>query len=257
MMKIFYEKAIVETGDKGLIKVLELWHSLCIEKIGADFEVMVANRKEHKQLSAFNGELYTAMPHILEGGLKLVVYVNDTKDVPFIFLSHEICHWIAKLKGFKGLINRANPHSNIEIILNSLLHHPEVYEIQKACGHDPREAIRDRFQQSMKLFTRDGEGQSKEIRVQNALIILDDFLHSSQAERKLMLEILSKKHKLTKKIFSNFFKLSSDYNLLDPFDIERLSREILKKSGINEKVWETIDEIPKLRDMANKVSKVN
>jgi hypothetical protein len=252
-MKLFHEGALLDLGDEPLKEVLGLWHELCEEKIGTDFEVMVGNRREHHQLASFKGELNVATPHIIENQPKLIVWVDNTRDVKSLLLTHEIGHWILKLQGFRGMINRQNPHSDTEIVLNSLLHHPGVYAIQRRHGQDPKESIEDRFQHSLRLFKKGGEGATKESRIQRALMIVDDYMHVSVKLRAEMDKVLREKHKLTKKLLAKQMKTVNKYELTSSRNVEKCGLEILKCSGLGIQGWEHIDEIKKLRSMVDSI----
>lgn len=252
-MKLFYEKALLDLGDKPLANILGLWHELCQEKIGADFEVMVGNRREHHQLADYRGESNVATPHIIKNQLKLIVWVDNTRDVKSLLLTHEIGHWILKLQGFRGMVNKPSPHSDIEIILNSLLHHPGVYAIQRQHGQDPQKSIVDRLKHNLKLFREGEEGKTKEDRIQRALIIVDDYMHCSTTLRAEVDRVLREKHKLTKKLLAKLMKIINKYELTSPKDTEKCGLEILKCLGLNMQTWGHIDEISKLRSMADSI----
>ncbi len=66
-VRLYRETAIRKNGDNPTIAMLDLWHSLCDEKLGVSIEVMISNRRQHQQLGSFGGELNTAFPHIVEG----------------------------------------------------------------------------------------------------------------------------------------------------------------------------------------------
>lgn len=249
-MKLFYEKSLSDLGDKPLTDILSLWHSLCREKIGADFEVMVGNRKEHHQLSQYNGELNVATPHIIDGQPKLIIWMDDIRNVQSLLLTHEVGHWILKLQGFRGMVYRSNPHSNVEIMLNSLLHHPGVYDIQRQYGQEPEESIVGRLRHSIKLFDEGSESDVKEDRIQRALIVADDYLHCSNAVRAEMDAVLNQKHKLTRKLLKKLLKVFDKYDLLDTSDVEKCGLEVLSVMGLNSNSWEHIDELNKLKNIA-------
>jgi hypothetical protein len=248
-MKLFHEEALVQSGDEPLLKILKLWHDLCKEVVGHDFAVNVGNRREHSQLAGYNGEFNVAIPHIIDGKAKLIIWVDNTKDVKLTILTHEISHWILKLQGFQGIVYQSKPHIDIEVYLNTFLHHPGVYEIQRKYGHDPKDYIKERIEHYIKLFQDGVEGKSKEDRVQRALLIIDDYLHSSEVLRGELDKILREKHKLTKKVLAKIIKVVKKYNLVVARDVKQCGLEILKTLGFNTKLWKYIDEINTLKNL--------
>ncbi len=251
-MRIYRETAIRKQSDKPTIAMLDLWHSLSEQTTGYSIEVVVGNRKEQRQLSSFSGELYTAIPQIIEGKVRLILWLDSVSDAKTIFITHEIGHWVLKLQGFMGFINRSQKNSNIEILLNSMAHHPPLYAIQRSIGHEPQEEIDSRCLHNIRLFSKGKEAQQRELRIQNALILADDIFNSEE-NRYPLINVISRRHPNTSELLNKIIKLESSYNLLVPDQNKIFCKQIidsLKLSGD----WYNPDEVKSLVSLINKVN---
>lgn len=253
-MKIYRETALRKPEDKAIIAMLDLWHSLSEQKIGASIEVMVGNRKEHQNLKTFSGELYTAMPQIIEGKAALVLWVNDIKKpVEEIIITHEIGHCILKLQGFKAFQRKHQKHSNIEIMLNSMAHHPPLYELQRSIGHDPQVEIDLRCIHNIKLFSKGKkEAHQKEVRIQNTLMLADDYFNSEE-NRYPLINVISKRHPNTSKLLKKLIELKSSYNLLVPDQNMIFCEQIIEELELGDD-WYNPDEVEGLVSMVKQAA---
>ena len=172
-----------EGSDSPTIAMFDLWHALCEETFGATLEVIVMNRRDHPMTEGFDrGQVNTAVPWMQEGKPVLLVLleISDKGQFEQVILTHEIGHWVLKLQGFQAIVHRKAPHSNAEIMLNSLSQHPALYELQRSLGHDPQVEVDARAQHNLDLIKASDGGQlSRELKIQNALIWGDDLLNCS------------------------------------------------------------------------------
>ncbi len=212
-MKIYNESAIRKQADTPTIQMLDLWHSLCEERINYSIEVMVADRKEHHQLGSFKGELYTSYPHIIEGKLRLVLWLDSLDNVNPIIITHELGHRVLDLQGYKGLLDTINRHSDTEIMLNSLSDHPPLYVLQRSLGHEPQSEIDSRTQHNIDVYSRDKE-KGKQNWMRNALLLADDLTNCSEQYRKKLRSIVKARHPNTSKLLRKVLTIMQSYNLL-------------------------------------------
>lgn len=224
-MKIHPESAIRDGADQPTLKMLDLWHELVRKKIGEPIEVVVASRKDHPNLKEYPGELNTAIP--ING--HLVLLFEDLSNVEEVLLTHELGHWVLKLQGFSPFIFIPERHSNSEIMLNSLAHHPPLYALQRSLGHEPQEEIDKRARHDLELFSKQVEVPGKHIWIQNALLTADDLSHCSKELKEKMLETLQAKHPHTTKLGNKILEASSHYDLLDQAGNEKFIRRVIQK----------------------------
>ncbi len=228
-MKVFRESAIRKGADQPTLKMLDLWHELVSKKIGAPIEVGVACRKDFPQFKNFRGEINTAMPMKVQNKPFLVLIFEDTSNVEEVILTHELGHCVLKLQGFSPFICIPERHSNNEIMLNSLAHHPPLYALQRSLGHEPQKEVDKRARHDLKLFSKGAEKPGKQLWVQNALLAADDLLHCSQEFREKMLATLQARYPRTTKLVNKILEASSHYDLLDQTGNEKFIRQVIQK----------------------------
>ncbi len=214
-MRLYPETGIRKGVDKPTITVLDLWQSLSEQTIGIPIEVMVGNRKEQPQLRSFSGEINTAFPHIIEGKVRLVLWLEPLSDVKDIIITHEIGHWILKLRGFQAFKRKRQQHSNIEIGLNSMAQHPPLYVLQRSIGHEPQDEIDSRCVHNIKRFTKDKESKQREVWLFNALMLADDVFNSEE-NRQVLINVMTGRHPNTLNLLRKLIELKSSYDLLIP-----------------------------------------
>lgn len=228
-MRLYLEKVIREKMGPEVNKMLDLWGSLCNEKIGTSVEVLIADRHEHNQLKNFKGELNTVRPQRIDGNYKLIVYMDSLQNVTPVIFSHELGHWIIKFKGFKGVIFKDATHSNAEILLNSLSHHKPVYVLQKSLGIDPQEEIDSRALHNIQLFGKDNEPTDSSRQLNNALMVADDLISCTKNYYDELKTVIRDKHKLTYAHLEMIIDLESHYDLNDPEENHKFQRMVIQK----------------------------
>lgn len=227
-MNVFRESAIRKGADQPTLGMLALWHELVSKEIGSPIEVGVACRKDFPQFKNFRGEINTAMPMKVQEKPFLVLIFEDTKNVEEVILTHELGHCVLKLQGFSPFICIPERHSNNEIMLNSLAHHPPLYALQRSLGHEPQEEVDKRARHDLKLFSKGAEKPGKQLWVQNALLATDDLLHCSKELKEKMLETLQAKHPRTTRLANKILEVSSHYDLLDQTGNEKFIRKVIQ-----------------------------
>jgi len=258
-MKLYRETAIYKRADKATIAMLDLWRSLSEEKVGVQIEVMAGNRREHQQLSSFSGELNTAWPVTVEGKVVLTLWLDSFINVNPLVITHEIGHWVLKLQGVLGFIYQPQPHSNIEILLNSFAHHPLLYALQRSLGHEPQPEIDSRVLNDIKVFSNKKETRDTQSWIANALLFADDLTNCSDTYQKRLKGVVKRKHPNTAKLLNRILALVPHYNPIRPdknfqFSRRPIQRRIIKdlKLGAG---WREIDEAETLKSMVDTARK--
>ncbi len=151
-MEIRRESAILKQADEPTEKMLALWHKLCRDVLNGDLEVGVASRREYKPTKHLEGEINFAIPLSVNGNPMLVLFFDNLKSVEHVLITHELGHEILKLQGFKGIQKSNEPHSNEEILFNSMCQHPALYVLQRSLGHDPQHEIDKKARHDLSLL---------------------------------------------------------------------------------------------------------
>jgi hypothetical protein len=211
---------------------------------------MIGNRREHRQLSSFSGELYVAFPVIIEGKVVLSLWLDSLSNVNPILVTHEIGHWVLKLQGFQGFIYQPKKHSDIEILLNSMAHHPPLYALQRSFGHEPQLEIDSRSIDNIEVFSKEKETKGRQSWTRNALLLADDLINCSEAYRTHLKKIVSKKHPLTTKLLEKILILPPYYNLLNPDQNLKFSKKVILDLKLGDG-WYEIDEVKTLISMVD------
>jgi len=248
-MELYPEVGLQKQADPPILAMLHLWHKLVKEKIGVDFEVFIGNRREHKQLNSFKGELHTAYPQMVNGHPSLVLWLDNVTKVNSIFVTHELGHWVLKLQGFQGIRHIKQQDIDIEALLGSMCHHPPLYALQKQCGHEPQKEIDNRTESNIKLvMATSASGGLNEV-----FLFADDLLNCSEKYSTQLRGILMQKHKSVWALVETILSLSTGYNLLNPRENLQFLRQVIKRLKLG-KDWYEPDEVQALVNMTIKVA---
>lgn len=253
-MKIYHETALIEQADGPTMAMLDLWRSLSLQETGAAIEVMIGNRKENPQLKSFTGELYIAYPRVIGGKVVLALWMDSLRSVKSIIVTHELGHWILKLQGFSGVIYTRQKHNNTEILLNSMAHHPPLYNLQRSVGHEPQEEIDSRCENDIRIFSRDKESKRREIWVSNAFLLFDDVLNCSEQNRGALENVVSRRHPKTWKLVKEVLELARSYDLLDANGNATFCQKVIEGLELG-KEWKKLDEVEGLMRLVQKVGR--
>jgi len=249
-MNLFKEKTLIEQSDEPVRKMLKTWHELCIQKVSFDIEVLVGNRKDNKDLSHFRGELNTAYPHLIENEVRLVLWLDSFSNVDRRIITHELGHWVLNLKGYRSLIYKDD--RNLDIFLNSLCSHPQLYSLQKSLGHNPQDIIDDRAKSNIDVFKKDKEPTNKTLIIKNALILADDFINCSENVKKNLTVALFYNHQSTLKLVNKIVKLKQYYDLTHVSKNFNFMKKIIQIINLDIGKWLENDNIKELKELYNK-----
>ena len=207
------EKALREQADDPTVKMLDLWHSLCVEKIGYTIEVMIDNTKKITTANSTKYEEFNQVdPITFEGKVMLCLHLESLTDNSIsleslsladnILISHEIGHGVLLLQDFTRCIDSHEIYDDVDLdfILNTMAHHPPLYALQMSFGHEPQSEINDRTLYYIEEFSKTGETNNNHECKRNALILADELLNCSETYKQKLIEIVEKKHPKTTKI---------------------------------------------------------
>ncbi len=251
-MKLYKEIAIRKQADEPTLAMLDLWQTLSKQKTGIPIEVMVANRKEHKQLGSFAGELYTAYPHVIDGNPVLVLWIDVLSNVNPILITHEVGHWVLNLQGFCALNYRPNKNSNIEILLNSMAGHVPLYSLQRSLGHKPETEIDSRALHNIKLFAK--EVKSEKNITANALMLADDVMNCSSGNRTSLLNVINRNYPKTSKLIKKILALASSFDLFSADHNLSFRKKVIEQLDLGQD-WYKVDNAESLVSLVNKAKK--
>lgn len=255
-MEIYRENVLRKGADKPTIDMLDLWHSLSEQKIGVPIEVILGNRKEHPHnplLRSYPGKLNTALPETFKGKVRLFVWLESLSDIKYIIVTHEIGHWILKLRGFQPVMVRGRENSEIEILLNSMAEHPPLYALQRSIGHEPQAEIDSRCLHNIKLFTKDKESKQREVRIRNALVLADDVFNSEE-NRQALINVITGRHPNTLNLLRKLIELESSYDLLVPDQNINFREQVIEVLELGQG-WNKRDEVKTLLSLVKQATK--
>lgn len=249
-MNVYRESAILDGADDPTKKMLALWHQLCRDVLNGDLEVGVASRHECDLTKDAKGELNTALPLRVDGNPMLVLLFENTSSVEEVILTHELGHWILKLQGIKSIQKLGRPHSNEEILFNSMCQHPALYALQRSIGHDPQHEIDERARHDLSLMKPEPVAK---VSAERALLCADDILNCSVDISEALFARLYKYFPKTAKCVRGICSIrdSSDPAQLDsqPAFVRAVRRLI--GFGLE---WTTVDEIPGLKALTKETN---
>ncbi len=252
-MKPFPETYIRKMADEPTIKFLDLWKKLSLDKLGCSVEVMICNRKDNPELKHISGEINCAYPGVYNGNVVLPVWLQNPKSFDPIIITHEIGHWILMIDGFKGLVNKYNRQTGIDINMNSLAHHPPLYKLQKDLGQDPQRMIDNRAMFNLNNLTRGPEIMLGDKWAEFALLFADDILNCKEEIKNDILEILQEDFPVTFSFLEKILNLINKYDLYDSKSNLIFLKNLVNTLYLGEG-WKVIDESFELKEMIKECS---
>lgn len=234
--------------DTPTAKMLDLWHQLCRQVIGAPIEVIVANRREYPfhGIDTAQGELNTAIPQTYQDRVVLALLLENTKKLNAVITTHEIGHWVLKLQGLKSMSNGDDPNGSIEISLNSMASHSALYVLQRSLGHEPQNEIDKRAGYNIAVLSRSTEPFDEKVRVSKAMVYADDLLHCSTSNKTGMQRLLSNKHPNINKMVNKILETSVRQDVAKIANIHSFCAEVIQTLELGQN-WSEANEVEKLR----------
>jgi hypothetical protein len=230
MENIYLEHDLRRIIEPPYTVMLDMWNSLVLQQIGIPIEILVLNRRLHPKFKDYDDILNSAMPSVVGKEIKLIVYLENTSSVDAQVLTHEIGHWVLKLKGFEGI--RMYDDSMTSGFILSLSQHRALYELQRSVGIDPQTLIDDRARDHILPFRKDDEPHDRRKNIDQALVLTDILLSCSQQIREEIQDTVFMHYKKTAKWIKLFLETASYYNLLTPADCLKFTRMLIRKADL-------------------------
>lgn len=245
-MNVHPETWLRNKADTPTIKMLDLWHSLCTEKVGTPIEVMVTNRREYPyhNINTYNGKMNTAIPQPLGDRLILVLLLESVEKLDMIIVTHELGHWVLKLKGLKVM---ANYSDSGYLELSSLCSHPALYVLQRSIRHDPQKEIDRRVAHDIAFLPRKIETSDEKTNTEKALYYADDIINCSRSNRTGLERILSQKLPKTAKLVEKILEIKLTRDISKIEEILPFSRELVQKLELKGN-WSESNDLGRLRE---------
>jgi hypothetical protein len=247
-MKPLPESYIRKMADEPTLKFLDLWKKLSEETFDYSIEIMMGDRKDNPELKHIPGELNSAYPAVFDGKVVLPIWLEKPKSFDPLIITHEIGHWILMIKGFKGLVNKYNRQTGIDINMNSLAHHLPLYKLQRELGHDPQKLIDTRAKTNLNNLTKGPEIMLGDRWAEFALFFADDTLNCSEEIKNDLFEVLQDDFPVTFSFLEKILNLVSKHDLNDPISNLKFLKNLVNTIYLGEG-WKVIDETTELKEM--------
>lgn len=247
-MKPLPESHIRKMADEPTLKFLDLWKKLSEETFEYPIEIMMGDRKDNPEFKHIPGELNSAYPAVFDGKVVLPIWLENPKSFDPLIITHEIGHWILMIKGFKGLVNKYNRQTGMDINMNSLAHHLPLYKLQRELGHDPQKLIDTRAKTNLNNLTKGPEIMLGDRWAEFALFFADDTLNCSEEIKNDFIEVLQEDFPVTFSFLEKILNLVSKYDLNDPKSNLAFLKNLVNTIYLGEG-WKVIDETIELKEM--------
>jgi hypothetical protein len=253
IIKYIDEVELRKVADKPTNKMLDLWNQLCMKEIGKSVNVSVFNRRDIPHLSEQEDLINTNYLVYCDGKACLGLFLEDTSNLNFMIVTHELGHWVLKLQGVKGVMNsevkfgEGSFVEDVENLVNSLCSHPALINLQRSIGHEPQSEIDHRANHDIVLVSKLTETDDALIRAKQALYFADDLINCSENHRKGLQRILSKKLPETVKIVNTILEIIGTRDLSIIANANMLPLEIIKQLNLSGN-WTVVDSVSVLRN---------
>ena len=191
----------------------------------------MTGRKEHPRFAHYQDQVHTAVPEIIDSKLVLLLLMDSMgsmREVDPVMASHELGHWVLKLQGFQALLYRGHEYSSTEILLNSMVQHVPLYELQRSVGHDPQSEIDSHCLHDLKLCSREKEAKSRQSWAETALIFGDDVLNCSAGNRTALMNVVNNRFPNIARIVRTIMQRANSRDLLLPEQNLAFAREVVR-----------------------------
>ncbi len=256
LMNPLSESYIRNMADEPTLRIIDLWKELSKEILEYPIEVMLGNRKDNPELKHIPGEINSAYPGVFDGKVVLPIWLENPKSFDPLLITHEIGHWILMVKGFKGLVNKYNKQSGLDINMNSLAQHLPLYKLQRDIGHDPQKMIDKRAKSNFNNLTRGPEIMLGDRWAEFALLFADDVLNCSEEIKNDLMELLQEDFPVTLSFLEKILNLISKYDLNNPDSNLQFLKKLVNTLYLGEG-WKVVDEVMELREMIKECNKKN
>jgi hypothetical protein len=244
-MNCMPESDLRKQADLPTTRMLNLWQSLCKEKLGTPIEVLVANRREfpYYGINTHQGEMNTAMPLRLGNRLVFVLILASTKKIDMIIVTHELGHSVIKLQGLKMLMYR-NDRSYWD--LGELCSHPALYVLQRSLGHDPQKEIDRKVAHDIASLRTKIETADEKTNIEKSFYYADDLINCSRSYHNRLERILNNKLPRTAEFVKKILEVKSSRDISRIEQVLPFSKEVVQKLGLAGN-WSEYDEVEYLK----------
>lgn len=237
------------------VPILDLWDDLCQLLFDYRIGVISIGKKDVESYDSLQDEFNTAFLTIHDERVILTVVLNDLSKPKPAVLSHEVGHWILKLKGYKGVRKEEDPHGLIVAHINNLFTHRPVWKLVKEMGIDPNQEIFSAGAGMIDSLLIRSEPSDYQQQVELALWFYDNLLNCEPEQKKALESILKVKYPKVNKIVEKLRKILDKYDTNNPSGSENVVKEIPQALSL-EGTWMVPDEIQEIKEMIKKVRKV-
>jgi len=211
-MQYFNETVFRDYGDEPTNLILDLWHQECLNYFNNDIEVIMADRRHNPQLRDIPGTINTAAPVVFDNKMHLALWLESVYPLEPVLVSHEVCHWILILRGYKTLVDPGRTFGDIVINLNSLAHHPPLFSLQRSLGHEPQDMIDRETNNDIEYYNEQKEHDSQRW-ISDALYITDHLTNCSVNYRLRLNNVLKKRLPNTNRIVCSIMDILNTSDL--------------------------------------------
>lgn len=244
-MKLLKESALIKKGDKGTLKMLDLWHELSIQHFDYFIEVVIGDRNQNRNFMDYKGDFNTAYPVKIENIVSLILWLEEPEKLDEIIITHEVGHFVLKLQGFSSMIRRGNMNSDEEIMLNSLCHHSALYQLQRTMGLQPQPEIDSRAAHNIHIVRKNSQTLS-DSDFWKILLLVDGIHHASPYISKHILKSAKRFQPSSYIKIRAVTDILNKYNLLKAEEVLSCSQNIVEKLKMGSN-WESMQDIEELR----------
>jgi hypothetical protein len=247
------ENEIRKQADKPTNKMVDLWQQLCLKEIGHSVEVLVFNRRDSPYLENCDG-VNTNYLINWKGNASLGLFLDDTLNLNYKIVTHELGHWILKLQGEKLVRNNDEEFGvGIEMLLNNLCSHPALYKIQRSVGHEPQREIDSRTNHDIVLASKIVETDDPQNQIENAIYFSDDLINCSENHRKGLQRIISNKLPRTDKMINIILEIKGTKDISIIENANTFPLEIIKQLRLGGN-WSVGNSVEVLKNFVLKLS---
>lgn len=239
-MQYFDESVLRDYGDAPTNKMLDLWHQECLKYIKNDIEVIMADRRQNKQLRHISGELSSASPAVFDSKLYLVLWLDSVYPLQPLIATHELGHWILVLRGYKMIVDPARTYDDTVINLNSMAHHPPLFSLQRSLGHEPQAMIDLKAKNDNDYLNEEKERNSQRW-ISDALLITDDLINCSENYRRRLNNTLKKRLPNTNRFIRTIMNTLNMDDLHSPEKNLKFCYKLTKELKLDK--WTELDQL--------------
>ena len=188
----------------------------------------MADRRENPQLRDMPGTISTASPSVIEGKIRLVLWLENVHPFDPIIVTHEIGHWILCLRGYKTFVDPNNISSENVGSLNSLAQHPPLFALQRSLGHEPQEMIDSQTENDTNYYNEFKERDPRRW-ISDALYITDHLISCSENYRHKLNNVLKKRLPNVNRLVRSVIDLINRSDLHSPENNTKFCYKLIKE----------------------------